>query len=149
MVTLQDLREYMRDRATDDRARRSVQVTAVSIEEALREASVELSLPVKKLEYEVLEKGSRGVFGMNRKDYILIVYEADEEEEERADGDDLGIDFDLIGATDREDPNKDGSVIVRLASDGALLRVTQPEGKGKRVIHSGSGFPLAQASAWT
>ena len=44
MVTLQDLREYMRDRATDDRARRSVQVTAASVEEALSEASVELNL---------------------------------------------------------------------------------------------------------
>ena len=68
MVTLQELREYMREMATDDRARRSAQVTAPSIEEALREASVELGLPVKKLEYEVLEKGNRGIFGMNKKD---------------------------------------------------------------------------------
>ena len=135
MVTLQELREYMRDRATDDRARRSVQVTAASIEEALGEASVELDLPVKKLEYEVLAKGSRGVFGMNKKDYILIVYEGDEEEEAGGDGDDLGIDFDLIGATDRVDANKDGVVVVRLSSDGALLRVTPPDGKGKRAQH--------------
>ena len=125
----------MRDRATDDRARRSVQVTAGSIEEALSEASVELDLPVKKLEYELLAKGNRGVFGMNKKDYILIVYEADEEEEENADGDDLGIDFDLIGATDRVDPNIDSMVIVRLTSNGALLRVTPSEGKGKRAQH--------------
>ncbi len=122
----------MRDRATDDRARRSVQVTAASVEEALGEASVELDLPVRKLEYEVLAKGNRGVFGMNKKDYILIVYEADEEEEENPEGDDLGIDFDLIGAADREDPNKDGVIVVRLISDGAVLRVTSPEGKGKR-----------------
>ncbi len=132
MVTIQGLREYMRNRATDDRARRSVQVTAPSIEEALKEASVELDLPVKKLEYEVLEKGNRGVFGMNKKDYILIVYEADQEEEESVDGDDLGVDFDLIGASEREDPNKDGLVVVRLTSDGVILRVTLPEGKGKR-----------------
>jgi uncharacterized protein len=135
VVTLQDLREYMRDRATDDRARRSVQVTSVSIEEGLSEASVELDLPVKKLEYEVLEKGNRGVFGMNKKNYILIVYEADEEEEESGEREDLGIDFDLLGATDRVDPNKDSVVVVRLTADGALLRVAPPEGKGKRAQH--------------
>ncbi|MBN1687239.1 MAG: DUF342 domain-containing protein, partial [Spirochaetales bacterium] len=132
MVILQDLREYMRDRAVDDRARRSIQVTAASIEEALAEASVELNLPVKKLEYEVLEKGSRGILGMNKKDYILAVYEADEEEEASEQSDDLGINFDLLGATDQEDQDTDGAVVVRLTSDGALLRVTPPTGKGKK-----------------
>lgn len=134
MVTIQDLREYMRERATDDRARRSVEVTAPTIEEALSEASVELNLPLKKLEYEVLEKGNRGVFGLNKKDYVLAVYEADEEgggEEEE----DLGIDFDLIGASDNVEQDQDGAVIVKLTSDGALLRVTPPTGKGKKAQH--------------
>ena len=98
MVTLQEIREYMRDRASDDRSRRSVQVAAESIETALKEASVELDLPVKKLEYEVLERGSPGIFGINKKNYILIIYEATEDQDDDQDEDDLGIDFDMIGA---------------------------------------------------
>ena len=135
MVTLQDLREYMRERASEDRVRRSVQVTAASIEEALGEASLELGLPVKRLEYELLEKGNRGVFGMNKKDWILIVYEADEEEGAREEGEDLGIDFDLLGATDQADQDADGAAVVRLTPDGAMLRVTPPIGRGKKVQH--------------
>jgi len=134
MVTLQDLREYMRDRVTDDRARHSVQVSGSTIEEALREASVELNLPVKKLEYEVIEKGNRGVFGMNKKDYVLVAYEAEEEEAEES-GDDLGIDFDLIGATDNKIVDADGTVVVKLTPEGAVLRVTPPVGKGKKAQH--------------
>jgi uncharacterized protein len=136
MVTLEELREYMRDRATDDRARRSVQVSADSIEAGLKEASVELDLPVKKLEYELLEKGSRGIFGIAKKSYMLVVYEAIEEEDAGTDEDDFGIDFDLIGAETGEPKDVDGGVVVRLSADGALLRVTAPIGKGKRAPES-------------
>jgi uncharacterized protein len=132
MVRLQELREYMRDRATDDRGRRSVQVTAASVEAGLKEASVELDLPVKRLEYEVLEKGSHGLFGLNKKDYLLIIYEATEEETSETDDDDFGIDFDLIGSDEHVVHDRDGQVIVRLGADGALLRVTVPEGTGKK-----------------
>ncbi|MAG13893.1 MAG: polymerase [Spirochaetales bacterium] len=132
MVSVQELREYMRDRAADDRSRRSVQVTADSIETALNEAAVELDLPVKKLEYEVLERGSRGIFGVNKKNFILIVYEATQDQDENSEDDDLGIDFDLVGAVERNNPDVDGDAVVRLSVDGALLRVRSPQGKGKK-----------------
>ena len=120
MVTLPQLRSYMREQAIQDRNRRSIQVTAETIEAALEEASVELDLPVKRL-----EKGSRGVFGMNRKNYILIVYEAERESDEEGDGD-LGIDFDAIGIQEDAEENIDGEAIVRLSADGVLLKVTRP-----------------------
>ena len=131
MVTLQELRSYMQNRAEEDKNRNSVQVTAPSIQEALLEASVELNLPVKKLEYEVLEKGNSGVFGVNKKNFILVVYEADEDEEDNQSGD-LDIDFDAIGAESQVSLDQDGEIIVRLSSDGALVRVTSPVGKGEK-----------------
>ena len=130
MVTLQELRSFMRDRATQDRNRRSIQVTADSIEAGLEEASVELELPVKRLAYEVLEKGNRGFAGLSRKSYILIVYEADLEPEENEE-DALDIDFDSIGLQEETVQDVNGEVIVRLSGDGVLLKITQPVGKGR------------------
>jgi uncharacterized protein len=121
----------MRDEASRDRQRQSVQVSAASIEDALHEASVELELPIKRLAYEVLEKGSRGLAGIRRKNYILIVYEADQEEDEE-ETTDLDIDFEAIGTKDDASLNNNGEAIVRLSGDGVLLKITQPTGNGKR-----------------
>ena len=130
MATLDELRKYMQDRATDDLERRSVQVTAGSIEEALKEASVELGLPVKKLEYEILERGSQGIVGINKKNYMMIVYEAEGEGSDGGEDDVFAVDFDMLGAEIEEKIDKDSVAVVHLNSDDALLRATTPEGDG-------------------
>lgn len=132
MVTLPDLRSYMRNRVTEDRNRKSVQVTADSIESGLQEASIELGLPVKKLEYEVIQKGSGGILGLSKKEYILLVYEALDKTEIDTDKDDLGIDFDSIGEQGDEPVDRDGEIIVRLSGEGALLKITPPIGNGSK-----------------
>ena len=59
MPDLKDIREYMRRMAEEDRSRRSVRVFGATLEEALTQATIELGVPVRKIEYEILEKGSR------------------------------------------------------------------------------------------
>lgn len=132
MVNLAELRSYMRDQAARDRQRKSIQVTAPSIEDGLEEAAVELELPVKRLAYEVLEKGSTGFAGVGKRDYILIVYEEDQQTGEEEEGTDE-IDFDAIGVEEERTVDSDGEVIVRLSADGVLVKVTPPEGNGRRV----------------
>lgn len=60
MVDLDGLREYMRTQAETDRNMKWVQVEGVDIEDALRQAAIELGLPVRKLDYEIRENGSKG-----------------------------------------------------------------------------------------
>ncbi len=131
MVTLARLREYMRTQAAEDKSRRSVNVSGPTIEEALNQASIELGLPVKDIEYEVLEAGSRGTLGIGKKDCILIAYQAKDEalpEEES-----LDIDLGFAGETMEKEQDLDGEVFVRLSPEGILVKVTPPVGKGKRV----------------
>ena len=67
MVSMEHLQAFMRKAAEDDKAKKYVNVSGETLEEALREASVELGIPVKRIEYEILEKGSRGVLGMGKR----------------------------------------------------------------------------------
>ncbi|UCF97665.1 MAG: FapA family protein [Spirochaetaceae bacterium] len=130
MITLESIREYMRDQLEADRARQAVKVSGSSVEDALENAAIELGIPVKRLEYEIVEHGSKGMLGVGRKDWIILAYptalkseagqaaagqrEADESREQT-----------VI-------PDKDGEVFVRLTSEGVFLKVTKPTGRGGR-----------------
>lgn len=132
MVTLDQLRDYMRRQAADDRSRKSVQVSGDSIEDALHQASIELGLPVSKLEYEVLERGSRGVMGAGKRSWMLIAYEAEQElaADDGEDAFDSEIDLDTGAGPVAVDA--DGQAVVRLSPDGAYLKVVPPTGRGKK-----------------
>ena len=131
-VELEQLREYMRLQAEEDRKKRSVQVTGQSIEDALNQASIELGIPVKRIEYEVLEKGNKGFAGMARRDYILIAYEAVKEVELPGSGEDLGFDFQSSFSDETIEMDRNGEVFVRLSQDGVYLKVTKPIGRGRK-----------------
>ena len=129
MVTLSRLREYMRSQAAEDKNRRSVNVSGATVEEALSQASIELGVPLKEIEYEVLDPGSRGTLGVGRKDCILIAYQ--KREDTLVDDEALDIDLGFAGADAESSIDVDGEVFVRLAPEGVLLKVTPPSGKGK------------------
>ena len=64
MITLPQLREYMRKQLQEERNMKSVRVNSESIEDALKQASIELACPVKKLAYEIIQGGSRGMIAL-------------------------------------------------------------------------------------
>ena len=78
-VTLEQIREYMRLQSEEDKKNRAIAVQANSVPEALQKASIELGIPVRSLEYEILEKGASGTLGMGRKLWKLNVYERSKE----------------------------------------------------------------------
>ncbi len=131
MIELPRLREYMKVQAEEDKKRRSVNVSGPTIDDALTQASVELSVPLKEIEYEVLDPGSKGTFGFGRRDCMLIAYEKRQEVAEE----DHNIDFDLGYASAKDDipEDRDGEVFVRLSPEGVLLKVTSPKGNGKKI----------------
>jgi len=131
MVTLEKIREYLKEQAEQDKFRKRVQASGETLEDALNQASIELGVKIRDLEYEVLEKGSKGTFGLGRKPWTIIAYETlksatGKEEEER-----LEMDFGF--AEDHKAEHRDGRVCVRLTPEGVFLKVSPPLGRGKRV----------------
>ena len=132
-INLDQLQEYMRRQSEEDRKNRTITLEAENIPDALKRASIELAVPLRNLEYEVLQKGTPGTFGVGRKPWKLHVYEksrqaktsveAAEEERRRAEE----------AAREPERPaDVPGEVFVRIGSDGVFLKVTRPQGRGPR-----------------
>jgi len=136
MVSNEQIRAFMSQQIGLDKQRTSIHVTGKNIEDALLQGAIELGLPVRRLEYEVLNKGKRGVFGLGHKNCTLIIYEAEKQVfTESADLDDLDhlSDFD----SSIEEPvniSEPGVFSLRLDRDGcAYLKVKPPKGDGEAV----------------
>jgi uncharacterized protein (DUF342 family) len=128
MINFSQLREYMNQQLERDKGVKSIEVRGNSLEEALRTASIELGVPINKLNYEIIERGNKGVWGVGKKKWVLIVYEAAEKI----------IISEFIETANQESKaeipiieDRNGEVFVRLTHDGVFLKVTKPKGKGK------------------
>lgn len=135
MVSNEKIREYMSQQIQLDKKKSSIHVTGKNIEDALFQGAIELGLPVRRLEYEVLDKGKKGIFGMGHKNCTLIVYEAEKQiifnADEDSDLDHLSeIDVDV----EVEVVSEPGSFSLRLDRDGcAYLKVKPASGHGEPV----------------
>lgn len=128
MVGLPEIRDYVRVQAEADAARPTVHAQGATLEAALEQASIELGLPIRKISYELLDKGSRGFFGVGSRPTLLLAYPTPTDTSE--DDDEAGpLDFEFK----EERVDRDGGVFVRLTPAGVMLKVTPPEGGGKAV----------------
>jgi uncharacterized protein (DUF342 family) len=133
VITLEQIQEYMRRQSEEDKKNRTITVEAESIPEALKKASIELAIPLRGLEYEVLQKGTPGTMGIGRRPWKLAVTERSKEVKTRAE-----LEEEARRAAERESVSEEkpkdlpGEVFVRIGSDGALLKVTRPQGRGPR-----------------
>jgi uncharacterized protein (DUF342 family) len=131
MVKLSQLQEYARKQSEEDKRNRTIKVSAASVLEALKRASIELGVPIKKLEYEVTEKGSPGMMGMGKKQWTLSVYE-----KSNRIADSILAEEDLLPSVQSSAQEKQvdasGEVFVRITSEGAFLKVTRPRGRAPR-----------------
>ncbi|MDR0761069.1 MAG: FapA family protein [Treponema sp.] len=134
MVDFVRLQQVIRERLEQDKTIRSVEVEGATREAAVAVAAALLNIPVRRLEYEIIERGFAGFFfGTGQKNWKIRAYERmDAPEEEK-------IEFES-GVTSGEGPaegpvieDKDGEVFVQFCSEGVLLKVTPPQGKGRQV----------------
>ncbi len=136
-ISLEQLQEYMRKQSEEDRKNRTITVEAENVPECLKKASIELGIPVRGLDYEILSRGSAGTLGIGRAPWKLSVYERSREAktsaEEAAEEARRAAEA-AAGAAEAAARPKDlpGEVFVRVTSDGAFLRVTRPQGRGPR-----------------
>jgi uncharacterized protein (DUF342 family) len=136
MVRLSQVQQFMAQQSEADRQIRSVQVEGESIEDALEQASIELGVPLKELEYEVLERGDKGFLGFGKRLWILRAYE--KPQEVSVPGLEEAASEEMAAEEKQEELKKDrdGEVFVRLTQEGVFLKVTRPVGKGTRAMES-------------
>ena len=89
-----------------------------------------------------MEKGNKGIFGVGKKNWVILVYEAKQVvEEEKEEEKEVAEEVEEIREIIKDKP---GEVFVRLTSEGVLLKVTKPVGKGKRVTEKQALAKLAE-----
>ncbi len=135
MASLKDLFLEIDESSSVNYEDDSIEVYADSVKQALEIASGELNLDISHLDYEVVEKGTKGLFGFGRLPYRVIITPLKMSEEH----DDVDeIEMKLTGTYTpgiNVDDNKDvdGTFSVRVSKTGIWLKVTKAKGKGMPV----------------
>lgn len=129
MVTYQELQSFMQNLVEQDRERTYVHVQGDTVQDALRQAAIELGVPIKKIDFEIIESERHGVLGVGKRPCSLLAYPA-METAGRAEYDEAGAE---IEAEAQGPVTVDGKAFVRRSSDGILLKVTPPQGNGRPV----------------
>ncbi|MDR2758462.1 MAG: FapA family protein [Spirochaetaceae bacterium] len=133
MVDFVQLQQIMKESLEQDRIIRTIDVTGSTLEKAVSEAAVLLNLPIRRLEYEVIDRGFPGILGKGQKDWTIRAYErilAKKETDSSVVVEEKVIDEAPV-ITD-----KDGDAFVHLYPEGAFLKVVPPIGKGKKITEA-------------
>ena len=130
MVTLEKIRTDLGKTLEEDKKLHYVEVRADTLEEALDDAALQLNCRVVHLEYEVLEAGFAGMFGLMKKPWFIRAYQNPEEAKKASiRKSQTGTDADTV--IEEEKPvDKDGVFYVHYFSSQINLKVVLPIGKG-------------------
>ncbi|MBN2354344.1 MAG: FapA family protein [Spirochaetales bacterium] len=121
----------MQNQSQIDKANQSIEASGATLEDALREASIQLGIPVKKMVYEVIQKG--GVSGLKGKaPWRITAYAQAKEAAIPSKYEEDFIFGDAGKNADEEVKNKDGQVCVRRQPDGIFMKAIPPTGTGKK-----------------
>jgi uncharacterized protein (DUF342 family) len=130
MIDFLQLQEIVKEHLEHDRAIRSVDASGPTLEAAVNEAAALLDTSIRRLEYEIIERGSSGFLGAGKKDWVIRAYERTQivkKSHEKEDIVDEGAEHIQIIQ------HKDGDAFVQRWPDGIFLKVTPPSGNGKKV----------------
>lgn len=128
MIKISKLRSDMESYLESEKNQKSIYLSGDDLDEMLREAAIQLSIPVKDISYEVLQAGRKGFIGMGSSQWTILAYS---EASQR-----ITQDISSLALFKEEEEevliNKDGQFFLRL-TDSYLLKVTPPIGIGLRV----------------
>ncbi|MDD5928297.1 MAG: FapA family protein [Spirochaetales bacterium] len=134
MVTLEKIRQDMKNQLAIDRDLHYVVVHADTIDEALADAAVQLDTHISNLHYEIEEKGSEGILGLGKKNWKLKIYQdpttIKRAEKLASEGLMDSLDEDEVNVI----PNRDGLFYIRHFQSDIMLKVILPTGNGNPVI---------------
>ncbi len=131
MITLDNIRKDMEAQLNVDSDLSNVEVNAESLDDALSDAAVQLNTNISSLQYEIIDKGSEGFFGLNKKPWRIKVYENPElkAKEKKKQGKKSTVDSKELEIEKKID--RDGMFFIRHFEDGIYLKVLLPIGSGK------------------
>jgi uncharacterized protein (DUF342 family) len=133
MTDLVGLQQVLKERLEQDRSIHIVEASGATLEIAVSEAATLLDIPVRRLEYEVTEKGFNGFLGTGKKDWKIRAYERARSREK----DGRPAVLEDVEDTETEVSNdRDGEVFVQLRPEGAFLKVAPPHGKGEPIVEA-------------
>jgi uncharacterized protein (DUF342 family) len=133
MIKLEKLRKYMKTLYEKDKKNKIIYTKGKTLEDALRDAAIQLELPIKKIEYEIMKKGTKKVFGMGGGEWEIAAYAAATEMDTKdIFEEEIAFDMNLKSDYLKQAKNKDGKISVRLQPDGVFLKATKPVGNGKK-----------------
>ena len=130
MIDLVQIQDYMRQHLAKDMEQRNVTVSGENLPDALKQASIELALPLKKIDYEVLDPGSKGLFGRNKTPCRILAYPSPGLEEGAGSS---GKGETALASDVKVDISVDGRVDVRRDPTGIMMKISPPEKDGLRI----------------
>ena len=141
MVDFVRLQHIVKERLEQDRNIKAITVTGPTLEEAVHEASVLLDLPVRRIEYEVTDKGAPGFMGSGKKNWTIKAYErlftkVEKPKKTKVESEET----DALPVNE----DSDGDVFLHLSPDGAFLKAIPPAGRGRRASDS-AAFELLKS----
>lgn len=112
-----------------------MEIEADTLEEALNDASLELSVPYKELDYEILLKGSNGILGYGKKKWKIVAYRNSSSKPK------VSLDS-KNDSGEKEVISSDGEFFIRKSSKGVFLKVISPKGQGIPIKYQDVIFKL-------
>lgn len=128
-MDLNEFKEEIRASLLHDLAVSEVRTTGATLKEALRLASGELDLPLKRIQFDVIQKGSKGVLGIGKKEWVIVAYPGGEEAKQSEGEGNVAADG-LIDAETGSPVDQDGIAIVKCINENVTLCVRPPKGSG-------------------
>ncbi len=140
MSKLKDLLAAIDDE--EDNPQDEIEVFADSVKQALELAARELRVDISSLDYDILEKGTRGVMGLGRQPYRVLIRQLKSDHEDKyTDLEELDQKFAKAPETDieyrpAEKVQQEGKFKLRVTRSGIWLTVTAAS-PGRRNVESG------------
>ncbi|AHH03239.1 Flagellar protein flgJ [Borrelia nietonii YOR] len=126
IIDFSDLRNKIKHYLEKEDSVSLIEVEADTLEEALNDASLELSVPYKDLAYEVLVRGNNGLFGYGKRKWKIVAY--------RNSYSKFGVTDALTSQDGSEEfTSLDGKFFIRRTAKGVFLKVTPAQGDGSVV----------------
>jgi uncharacterized protein (DUF342 family) len=133
MIDFAGLQQIVKEQLERDRSVHTIESAGDTLEQAVAEAATLLDVPVRRLEYEIAERGFPGFFGAGKKEWKIRAYErvrADKPRQSARDDDTGEVQETMVVES------WDGEFYARLFLEGGFLKVTAPHGKGRPVQES-------------
>ncbi|GHU70292.1 polymerase [Spirochaetia bacterium] len=131
MVDFARLQLVIREQLEQDRTIRTVETSGATLELAVSEAATLLDIPVRRIEYEIADRGFPGFMGAGKKEWKIHAYARSLAQKKKLDQ--VSAEEEQIAAVPVIE-DKDGAVFVQISADGALLKVVPPAGNGRPAV---------------